>query len=111
MALSAGGIGLLVGVGLLSVGEVRSWAARRRVPRPLGFTLWTWSVSSALWIAYALAVSLPLALLTDLPDDKGGRDLLALLTFLPYPLAYLATLAFAYHRELDRALARLAQRR
>ena len=85
-ALASGGVGLIVGLGLLSVGELRAWAAKRGNPRPLAFSVRVWAVGSAAWLAYVLAVSLPLALLTDIPGTRRGQDLMALITFLPLPV-------------------------
>lgn len=87
-ALESGGVGLIVGMGLLAVGELRGWAAKRGVPRPLAFAVRVWAVGSAAWLAYVLAVSLPLALLTDIPGTRRGQNVMALITFLPLPLMY-----------------------
>ncbi|MSQ13493.1 MAG: hypothetical protein EXR47_05090 [Dehalococcoidia bacterium] len=87
-ALASAGVGLIVGVGLLAVGELRGWAARRGNPRPLAFAVRVWAVGSVAWMAYVLAVSLPLALLTDVPSTRRGQDVMALITFLPLPLLY-----------------------
>lgn len=92
-ALASGGVGLIVGVGLVAVGELREWAAKRGIPRPLAFAVRVWAVGSAAWVAYVLAVSLPLALLTDIPGTRRGQDVMALITFLPLPL--LEALAWA----------------
>jgi len=87
-ALATGGVGLLIGVGLLSIGELRRWAERRRSPRPLAFAIRVWAAGSAAWVAYVLAVSLPLALFTDVPGTRRGQDTLALITFVPIPIVY-----------------------
>jgi hypothetical protein len=105
IALAWGGIGLLIGVGLLSLGELRAWAVRRGVIRPLRFAILVWLTASAVWIAYVLAVSLPLAFFTDIPGAKRGQDTLALITFLPLPLIY--ALAWLWRlRRANRALVR-----
>lgn len=97
-ALATGGASLLIGIGILAVGELRRWAERRRIPRPLAFALLVWATGSAAWVAYVLAVSLPLALLTDIPGARRGQGAMALITFLPLPAPYALAWSFFLRR-------------
>ena len=88
--LLAGALCLLLGVGMLSVGELRLWASRRGVENPRGFALGVWGLSSVLWTAYVLLVILPVAFFTSVPSTSNGRGVLAMMTFLPLAALYAA---------------------
>ena len=100
--LFAGGLLLVVGLGLVAAGELTRWAAKRYMPQPGRFALRVWLISSALWALYVAVVSLPIAFFTSLPATEAGGRVLGLVTFLPLAGLWIGVWRMMYVRARPR---------
>ncbi len=98
VALGVLGVWLIALQAVVSWGEVRPRAERRGMARPRVVALQVAGLAAAFWVAWVVAVTLPVAFLTDLTAATSGRRVLFLLTFIPLAPLYLAALALVWRR-------------